>query len=70
VNCVAGLRRSIEGMKRIDTYSNWVLAAGAIVVLLASGLVSGTATPQLDTTAAKWLFASAVTALGLSWVFI
>lgn len=60
----------IEGMKRIDTYSNWVLGAGGIVVLLTSGLVSNTTLPQFETTAARWLFGMAVAALGLSWVFI
>jgi len=60
----------IEGMKRLDAYSTWVLAANTIVIMLATGLASDKVPPALETSAAKWLFGAAVAALGLSWVFI
>jgi hypothetical protein len=60
----------VEGLKRLNTYSNWVLGAQTILILLASGLASSSIPGSLDTPAARWLFGAAVAALGFSWVFI
>lgn len=60
----------LAGLKRLDTYSSWIFAGAlALVVTLASGLVSDTDPGARETTAAKWVFGLAVVALGFSWVF-
>jgi hypothetical protein len=58
----------LEGLKRLDTYSTWLIGASGTVILLASGLASQTNPGTLDTSTAKWLFGLAVAALGFSWV--